>query len=47
MDALYFEEYYFFSHDAMNNGYGFSLISSYLCFPFLPTLITKYMIRAK
>ena len=43
-DAMFFEEYYFFSHDAMNSGFGFSLISSYMTFPFLPTLITQYMI---
>ncbi len=44
MDALFFEEYYFFSHDAMNTGFGFSLISSYFTFPFFPTLVTKYII---
>lgn len=44
LDALFFEEYYFFSYDAMNTGFGFSLISSYHSFPFLPTLITQYLI---
>ena len=44
LDAMFFEEYYFNSHDAMNSGYGWSLISSYTTFPFLPTLITKYLI---
>ena len=44
LDALYFEEYYFFSHDAMNSGFGFSLTSSYFAFPFVPTLITRYVI---
>merc|ERR1719219_1532200 len=44
LDAMFFEEYFFFSHDAMNTGFGFSLISSYKSFPFLPTLITKYLI---
>lgn len=44
LDAMFFEEYYFFSHDAMNTGFGFSLVSSYHSFPFLPTLITKYLI---
>jgi hypothetical protein len=44
LDSMFFEEYYFFSHDAMNTGYGFSLVSSYNSFPFLPTLITKYLI---
>jgi len=44
MDAMFFEEYYFHSHDAMNSGFGWSLISSYLTFPFLPTLITKYLL---
>jgi len=44
MDAMFFEEYFFFSHDAMNTGYGFSLVSSYNSFPFLPTLITRYLI---
>jgi len=44
MDAMFFEEYYFYSHDYLNSGYGWSLISSYLTFPFLPTLITRYMI---
>jgi len=43
-DAMFFEEYYFHSHDAMNSGFGWSLISSYLTFPFLPTLITKYLL---
>jgi len=45
MDAVFFEEYFFFSHDAMNTGFGFSLVSSYNSFPFLPTLITKYLIE--
>jgi len=44
MDAMFFEEYYFHSHDAMNSGFGFSLISSYLTFPFLPTLVTRYLL---
>jgi len=44
LDAMFFEEYFFFSHDAMNTGYGFSLVSSYNSFPFLPTLVTKYLI---
>ncbi len=44
MDALFNEEYFFFSHDAMNTGLGFGLVSSYFAFPFIPTLITKYMI---
>ena len=26
LDAMFFEEYFFFSHDAMNSGYGFSLV---------------------
>merc|ERR1719273_2616094 len=29
----------------MNTGFGFSLISSYNSFPFLPTLVTKYLIE--
>jgi len=44
LDAIFFEEYYFYSHDALNTGLGFSLISTYLTFPFLPTLITKYLL---
>jgi len=44
MDAMFFEEYYFYSHDYLNSGYGWSMISSYLTFPFLPTLITRYTI---
>jgi hypothetical protein len=44
---MFFEEYYFFSVDAMNTGYGFSLISSYHSFPFLPTLVTQYLIHRK
>ena len=44
LDAMFFEEYYFFSHDAMNTGFGFSLASSYFSFPFLPTLVTRYVI---
>lgn len=43
-DAMFFEEYFFFSHDAMNSGFGFSLVSSYMSLPFLPTLITRYLI---
>merc|ERR1719336_1915981 len=43
-DAMFFEEYYFHSHDAMNSGFGWSLISSYLTFPFLPTLVTRYLL---
>lgn len=44
LDAMFFEQYYFLSYDAMNSGYGFHLISSLNSFPFLPTLITKYLI---
>jgi len=44
LDAMFFEEYYFHSHDAMNTGYGWSLVNSYATFPFLPTIITKYLI---
>lgn len=44
MDAMFFEEYYFHSHDAMNSGFGWSIISSYLTFPFLPTLVTRYLL---
>ena len=47
LDAMFFEEYYFFSHDAMNTGFGFSIIASYLTFPFLPTLITQYLIQRR
>ena len=41
LDAMFFEEYFFFSHDAMNNGYGFNLSFCYLTFPFIPTLVTR------
>merc|ERR1719319_1834803 len=34
----------FYAHDAMISGYGLSMINSYATFPFLPTLITKYLI---
>ena len=44
MDAMYYEECYFYSHDSLYSGYGWSLISSYLTFPFLPTLITTYLL---
>ena len=44
LDSMFFEEYFFFSHDAMNSGFGFSLVSSYLSFPFLPTLVTRYLL---
>jgi len=46
MDALFFEEYYTFSHDYLNTGCGFSLVSAYLTFPFLPTIITNYLLAA-
>ena len=46
MDALFFEEYYTFSHDYLNTGCGFSLVSAYLTFPFLPTIITNYLLSA-
>ena len=46
MDALFFEEYYAFSHDYLNTGCGFSLVSAYLTFPFLPTIITNYLLAA-
>ena len=45
-DALFFEEYFCLSHDAMNTGFGWSLISSYMTFPFLPTLVTRYLLTA-
>ena len=44
MDAMWYEAYYFYSADYLNSGTGLSLISSYLTFPFLPTLITRSMI---
>ena len=44
LDAMYFEEFYFFSYDAMNSGYGFALVSSYHSFPFLTTLVTRYLV---
>lgn len=46
MDAMFFEEYFFQSHDAMNSGFGWSLVSSYTYFPFLPTLTTLYLVQA-
>jgi len=45
MDAMFNEEYYFNSVDYLNSGYGWSVISSYLTFPFLPTLITRYILH--
>ena len=45
MDAMFHEEYYFNSVDYLSSGFGWCLISSYLTFPFLPTLITRYMIH--
>ena len=44
MDAMWYEENYFQSHDYLNSGFGWSLISSYLTFPFLPTLTTRYLL---
>lgn len=46
MDAMYYEDCYFYSHDSLYSGYGWSLISSYLTFPFLPTLVTRYLVAA-
>lgn len=46
MDAMYYEDCYFYSHDSLYSGYGWSLISSYLTFPFLPTLATRYLVAA-
>jgi len=45
MDAMFNEEYYFNSVDYLNSGYGWSVISSYLTFPFLPTIITRYILH--
>ena len=47
MDAMFYERYYFYSNDFLSSGYGWSLVSSYLTFPFLPTLATRYMIHAQ
>merc|ERR1712158_252143 len=33
-----------YAMDAMISGFGWSLISSYLTFPFLPTLVTRYLL---
>ena len=44
MDAMFHEEYYFNSADYLHSGYGWSVISSYITFPFLPSLLTRYMI---
>jgi len=46
MDAMFFEEYFFMSHDAMNSGFGWSLISSYAFFPYFPTLTTRFLIES-
>merc|ERR1712127_662316 len=43
---MYYEDCYFYSHDSLYSGYGWSLISSYLTFPFLPTLATRYLVAA-
>ena len=45
MDAMFYEKYYFNSNDFLSSGYGWSLVSSYLTFPFLPTLTTKYVLH--
>ena len=45
MDAMFYEKYYFNSNDFLSSGYGWSLVSSYLTFPFLPTLVTRYMVH--
>ena len=44
LDAMFFEEYFFFSHDYMNSGLGLNLLCSYFSFPFIPTMITQYLI---
>ena len=46
LDAMFYEDCYFYSHDSLYSGYGWSLISSYLTFPFLPTLVTRYMVAS-
>jgi len=46
LDAMYYEDCYFYSHDSLYSGFGWSLISSYLTFPFLPTLVTRYLVAA-
>merc|ERR1711976_556762 len=45
LDAMFFEEYFFFSHDSMNSGVGLHLINTYLTFAFVPTMITQYLIH--
>ena len=45
MDAMFYEKYYFNSNDFLSSGYGWSLVSSYMTFPFLPTLMTRYMVH--
>ncbi len=45
MDALFFEEYFLQSHDYANTGLGFSYVSTYVTWPFVPTLVTKYIIN--
>jgi len=37
-------EYYSYSHDALNSACGWSLVYTYITFPFVPTLITKYLL---
>ena len=46
MDALYHEHFYFHSTDYLQSGYGWSLASSYLTFPFLATLATRYTVTS-
>merc|ERR1711976_173880 len=45
LDAMFFEEYFFFSRDSMNSGVGLHLINTYLTFAFVPTMITQYLIH--
>lgn len=47
MDALLFESAMLTTFEVMYEGTGYMLCTGYMLFPFLPTLMTKYILYNK
>jgi len=44
LDGLLFESHFYRSYTALNNGFGYSFLSTQMFLPFLTTLVTRYII---
>lgn len=46
-DGLLFEASFYNTYAALNNGFGYSFISTKMFFPFFGTLLTRYIINRR